>query len=70
MVLVNFYREHTASHSWPADLDTPMQLWSAQEYRDGFAAAGLADVRQRRLRDEGAAADDPGTLATEGRRPD
>ena len=70
LVLVNFYEEHRASHGWPRDLDTPMQLWSAANYRDGFEAAGLVDVRQRRLRDGAAEPGDPGTLATCGRRRD
>jgi len=71
LVLVNYYREHEASHGWPADLDTPMTLWSAADYAAGFRQAGLVGVDQRYYRDTPAtaAAGDPGTLATWGRRP-
>lgn len=70
MVLVNFYREHQASHRWPGDLDTPMTLWSAAEYRAGFERSGLVDVSQEFYFDppEVAEPGDPGTLATRGRR--
>lgn len=70
MVLVNFYREHRTSHEWPDQLDTPMTLWSAEEYRRGFERAGLEDVQQAFYRDppERAMPGDPGTLATSGRR--
>ncbi|MFQ5709924.1 MAG: class I SAM-dependent methyltransferase [bacterium] len=71
MVLVNFYKEHAASHAWPAQLDTPMQLWSEAEYFNAFERAGLKEIQQQHLlghdkREEDGA--DPGTLATWGRR--
>lgn len=68
MVLVNYYKEHQASHSWPEELDTPMQLWSASDYLSGFEKAGLQNVQQRRFTDppEAAKPGDPGTLATWG----
>ncbi len=72
MVLVNHYAEHEASHAWPAQLDTPMTLWSAAQYRAAFERAGLAGVEQRFYREDPAGAppsDDPGTLATSGRVP-
>ena len=71
MVLVNYYTEHVASHAWPKDLDTPMTLWSAEEYREGFRRAGLVDIRQDFYEDPPDIAEpgDPGTLATRGRLP-
>jgi SAM-dependent methyltransferase len=71
MVLVNYFTEHEASHEWPAQLDTPMTLWSAEEYREGFRKAGLEDIRQDIHRDppETAEPGDAGTLATSGRLP-
>jgi SAM-dependent methyltransferase len=71
MVLVNHYRERLDSHGWPDQLDTPMQLWSAHDYVQGFLRSGFEDVEQRYV---GASADpavrkiNPGTLATWGVR--
>jgi SAM-dependent methyltransferase len=68
-VLVDLYYENTASHDWSEKLGVPMQMWSQAQYAEGFAKAGLADVRQRVLRtpeDEGASA--PPTLCTCGRK--
>jgi SAM-dependent methyltransferase len=72
MVLVNYFREHEASHDWPEQLDTPMTLWSAEQYREGFRKAGLVDVQQQVYVDppETAKPDDAGTLATWGRLPE
>ena len=47
--VVDYYRENEASHTWPEETGTEMTLWSAAEWRDQFAAAGFASVRQRRL---------------------
>lgn len=58
MVLVNYYTEHEASHDWPGQLDTPMSLWSAADYRRGFDRR-LEQVEQQRFGE---------TLATWGRR--
>lgn len=70
MVLVNYYAEHEASHEWPAQLDTPMTLWSAEDYRVGFEKAGLKDIAQDFHLDPPSTAKpgDPGTLATRGTR--
>jgi len=46
MVLVNYYRENTSSHTWPEELNTPMVLWSQEDYKNGFIKAGLQDVKQ------------------------
>jgi trans-aconitate methyltransferase len=51
MVLVNFYKENPTSHTWPNDLDTHMQLWSAEEYRAGFQKAGFMAIQQERFLD-------------------
>jgi len=69
-VLVNHYREHEASHAWPEQLNTPMQLWSAEQYRNAFERAGFHEIEQRRIRaGVSESPDDPGTLATWGRTP-
>jgi trans-aconitate methyltransferase len=68
-VLVNHYREHEASHEWAAQLDTPMQLWSAEQYRAGFSAAGLEEVQQLQITDDDQSSGDPGTLTTWGHAP-
>lgn len=72
-VLVNYYRENSISHDWPRQLDTPMQLWSMDDYRAGFESAGFETVRQRvffkpphKKRD---VEDDGKTLCTYGTRP-
>jgi SAM-dependent methyltransferase len=70
MVLVNHFAEHLASHAWSEQLRTPMTLWSAEEFRRGFSAAGLQDVEQSYLDAASTEAEgSPGTLATVGRRP-
>jgi len=72
MVLVNYFTEHAASHAWPDQLDTPMTLWSAEEYREGFRRAGLVDIEQAFYLDPPDTAEpgDPGTLSTRGQSPD
>ncbi len=69
LVAVNYFTEHKASHAWPDDLDTPMTLWSAEEYRNGFQRAGLVEIQQDYYLDppDVADPDDPGTLTTRGR---
>lgn len=68
-VLVNFFEEHTESHDWPDQLDTPMTRWSAADYRDGFVRAGFSQIRQDFLNvpaDPAERSRNPGTLATWG----
>lgn len=48
--VVDYYGENSASHSWPRDLGVPMTLLDAEGWADAFRRAGLAMVRQRRLR--------------------
>ncbi len=48
--IVDYYQENSASHSWPEDTGVAMTLWSAQEWREGFEAAGLSQIEQKRLR--------------------
>lgn len=50
-VLVNFYQENTMCHSWPEELGTPMQLWSKDQYIDGFRRAGFSDIKQELIGD-------------------
>lgn len=71
MVMVDFYEENPVSHGWPDDLQTPMVRWSSQQYEDGFAAAGLVDVKQYRYidsRNPDWDAEDQGSLCTVGQR--
>jgi SAM-dependent methyltransferase len=68
-VAVNYYEENTVSHGWPDLLQTPMQLWSMQDYLDAFVRAGFSEVEQRQFMvSEGQTIDpdDPLTLCTWG----
>ncbi|MCP4449078.1 MAG: class I SAM-dependent methyltransferase [Myxococcales bacterium] len=47
--VVDYYQENAASHSWPEDTGVAMTLWSADQWREGFARAGLEVVEQSRL---------------------
>ena len=51
-VLVDYYRENTFSHGWPEELDTPMTLWSADEYRSSLDRAGFTGIQQMTFLDE------------------
>ncbi|AKJ64828.1 class I SAM-dependent methyltransferase [Kiritimatiella glycovorans] len=68
-VLVDLYHENAASHDWSERLGVPMQMWSKARYADGFAKAGLSEVRQIILHNpnDGGASEAP-TLCTWGRR--
>ncbi len=46
-VLVNFYKENETCHIWPEKLGVPMQLWSKDQYFDGFKNAGFTNVKQK-----------------------
>lgn len=63
MILVNFYQENPVSHDWPGDLGVPMQLWSMEEYKEGFINAGLQHIRQQQLAHPDRK-NEPGTLVT------
>jgi cyclopropane fatty-acyl-phospholipid synthase-like methyltransferase len=68
-VMVDYYAENSANHHWPKQLGTPMQLWSAARYRDGFLKAGFQNIDQQILttdRDEKEGPKDKGTLLTWG----
>jgi ubiquinone/menaquinone biosynthesis C-methylase UbiE len=67
-VLVNFYQENPASHTWPEALNTPMTLWSRQDYRCAFEKAGFTEVDQHIFKDDSPNSDGP-TLATVGIKP-
>ena len=67
MVLVNYFKESPISQSWPQDLNTPMQFWSENDYRQGFVKAGFQDVQQHRFfKSSSNSAEDGGTLVTMG----
>lgn len=72
---VDFYRENTASHSWPEDVGVEMTLLSEAGWREAFERAGLAVTDQFRVRLPAEEASDPwqaaeGSLVTMGRRGD
>jgi ubiquinone/menaquinone biosynthesis C-methylase UbiE len=48
---VNFYAESEHTHHWQDLLDVEMTLWSKQEYRAAFRAAGLAVAEQDEIPD-------------------
>ncbi len=66
-VLVNFYLENTISHDWPRRVGTPMQLWSRDEYKEGFEKSGFVDMNQQLVTDNDA--EDGMTLCTFGKKP-
>jgi len=67
MVAVNFFKESPLSHSWPEDVNTPMQLWSADDYKEGFLKAGFQKVKQHRFYKASRVLDeDGGTLVSVG----
>jgi SAM-dependent methyltransferase len=63
MILVNYYRENPESRDWPKKLGIPMQLWSMENYKDGFANAGLQGILQQQLKHQNRT-DESGTLVT------
>lgn len=65
-VLVNFYLENTLSHHWPAQVGTPMQLWSQVDYKEGFRKSGFVDVKQELI--SAGNSEDGVTLCTSGRK--
>jgi SAM-dependent methyltransferase len=67
MILVNHYLERVESHDWPDQLDTPMQLWSSQDYHDAMVDTGFVDVTQKIFEQSGDP--EPGTLGTWGTKP-
>ena len=71
MVLVNHFKERLDSHGWADQLNTPMRLWGAADYRKGFEKAGFTDIVQEYFgipSDEKVRAFNPGTLGTWGRK--
>ncbi len=49
-VVIDFYGENEASHSWPDDVGVPMTLLSEAGWREALKAAGFVDVSSERLR--------------------
>jgi len=52
MILVDFFYENKETHSWPDDLDIPLTLWSAADYKEAFQDIPLKNVQQKELRDD------------------
>ena len=73
--VVDYYEENEASHSWPQDVDVPMNLLSEKGWRDVMEEVGLEVVEQSRLKAPLAADGQPdwkrdvGSLMTLARRP-
>ncbi|NQT27086.1 class I SAM-dependent methyltransferase [candidate division KSB1 bacterium] len=67
MILVNYYMGNPESHDWPKELGVPMQLWSEEQYREGFVKTGLQNIRQQHLKHPDHP-DEPGTLVTWARK--
>ena len=69
--MVDFFTESLVTHSWPEEIQTPMCLWSQEQYRSGFVRAGFRDVQQHLFVDPDKKDRDPedlGTLCTIGIR--
>lgn len=58
VTVVDLYQENAPSHQWVEQLKVPVQLLSAEQYRNQFAAAGFVDVSDRRLIDPTPVPDD------------
>lgn len=50
VTVVDLYQENRPSHQWIDQLQVPVQLLSAAQYRAAFEQAGLVKVHDRRLR--------------------
>jgi ubiquinone/menaquinone biosynthesis C-methylase UbiE len=48
---VNYFTESEHTHEWQDRISVPMTLWSRQEYRDAFRAAGLFVAEQDTIPD-------------------
>lgn len=46
IVMLDYFKENSDSHSWPDDLCLPLVLWSKADYATSFSAAGLSEVTQ------------------------
>ncbi len=57
--VVDFYGENEASHSWPEEMNLPLQLLSEADWRAAMEGAGLRVVDQARLRAPLAAGETP-----------
>ena len=64
--IVDYYAENEASHSWPTDVNVPMTLWSAAEWREKLETVGLEVLDQRRLCPPLAPGEEPTWKHTEG----
>ncbi|MBA3322004.1 MAG: methyltransferase domain-containing protein [Pyrinomonadaceae bacterium] len=51
VAVVDLYRENESSHQWVEQLNVPVKLLSAAEYRELFVGAGFVEVQETRLLD-------------------
>ena len=49
-VMVDLYKENTATHTWVEALSVPVHLLSMQEYKDIFVRAGFSNVELSQLK--------------------
>jgi len=56
--VVDMYWENEATHQWAENLNVPVQLISAREYRSLFTAAGFVNVNDERILDPRPVPDD------------
>ena len=69
-VLVDYFQENKNSLKWPEMLDTPMTLWSMEEYKKAFLETGFSNVKQYLFDEKGKTVDPlDATLCTCGRKP-
>ncbi len=64
--VVDYYRENSASHSWPDDLGVAMNLLSMAGWRGAFEEAGLTVAEQTCLLYPLEAGEEPGWKHTQG----
>lgn len=50
-ILINYYRDNSYCHQWGAMLRVPTHLYSAEQWRGLFRAAGFREVEERRIPD-------------------
>ncbi len=48
-MVIDYYQENTASHSWPEDVGVSMQLLSTQQWIEAFRVAGLEPISSGRI---------------------
>ncbi|MFZ0737650.1 MAG: class I SAM-dependent methyltransferase [Candidatus Acidiferrales bacterium] len=50
-ILINYYRDNPHSHQWAEELQVPVHLFSAEEWKQLFRDAGFAEVTHKLIPD-------------------